>query len=267
MKKSSLLEDYLQKYACDEKWRLITPYEKDAARAVVIPAYAEKESLFFTLVSLAKNSASSLEHTLVLCVINNRVNSPQEDIKNNRETLEILASLAGKKSFDKYRAERKLHEQLTELADKKIKIGYIDAASKGAALPPERGGVGMARKIGMDAMLRLWRKEMPEQKLLLSLDADTLVKDNYLSAIKNYFSGEVKTAITAYAHQMPPGDEEQAAICFYEIYLRYWVLGLRLAKSPYAYHSIGSTIITTSDAYLEVRDESAAGGGRFLFSQ
>ncbi len=253
MKKASLLEDYLQKYACDDKWRLITHDGKDVSCAVVIPAYAEKKSLFFTLASLAKNSASSLEDTLVLCVINNRVNSPREDIKNNLETLEILASLVGKKSFDKYRVERKLHEQLTELADKKVKIGYIDAAGKGAALPPGRGGVGMARKIGMDAMLRLWQKEMPAKKLLINLDADTLVEDNYLSAIKNHFSGKVKTAVTAYAHKMPPEDAARAAICFYEIYLRYWVLGLRGAKSPYAYQAIGSTIITTTDAYLEVR--------------
>ena len=105
----------------------------------------------------------------------------------------------------------------------------------------------------MDAMLRLWKKEMPAKKLLLSLDADTLVEDNYFSAVKNYFSGKIKTAITAYAHQMPLDDAGRAAICFYEIYLRYWVMGLRLAKSPYAYHSIGSTIITTADAYLEVR--------------
>jgi len=47
--------------------------------------------------------------------------------------------------------------------------------------------------------------------------------------------------------------EGQAAICCYEIFLRYWVLGLKYAKSLWAFHSIGSTIVTSTDAYLQVR--------------
>jgi hypothetical protein len=91
------------------------------------------------------------------------------------------------------------------------------------------------------------------RNLILSLDADTLVQNNYLSAIKNYFTQKVKVAIVAYEHQMPLNYDEQAAICCYEIFLRYWVLGLTYAKSPWAFHSIGSTIVTSTEAYLEVR--------------
>jgi len=80
-----------------------------------------------------------------------------------------------------------------------------------------------------------------------------LVKSNYLSSVRNNFKKQIKTTITAYAHQIPHRQEAQAAICCYEIFLRYWALGLRYARSPYAYHSIGSTIITTAEAYLEVR--------------
>jgi len=52
---------------------------------------------------------------------------------------------------------------------------------------------------------------------------------------------------------MPVNYEGQAAICCYEIFLRYWVLGLKYAKSPWAFHSIGSTIVTSTDSYLKVR--------------
>ena len=36
-----------------------------------------------------------------------------------------------------------------------MKIGYINASSKGYEIPRNVGGVGMARKIGMDKALRL----------------------------------------------------------------------------------------------------------------
>jgi hypothetical protein len=79
------------------------------------------------------------------------------------------------------------------------------------------------------------------------------VRDNYLSVIKKYFTPEVKTAIVAYEHQMPETYEEQAAIVCYEIFLRYWILGLKYSKSPWAFHSIGSTIAVSTEAYIEVR--------------
>jgi len=42
------------------------------------------------------------------------------------------------------------------------------------------------------------------------------------------------------------------AITAYEIFLRYYVLGLKFALSPYAFHTIGSTITCTADAYVAV---------------
>ena len=79
------------------------------------------------------------------------------------------------------------------------------------------------------------------------------MQSNYLAAIKDYFTKKVKTAIVAYEHQEPANDEERAAIYCYEIFLRYWILGLQYAKSPYAFHSIGSTMVCSADAYLAVR--------------
>ena len=58
MKKPSLLCDYLHEYAADEKWRLVAENHENISSAVVVPAYAEKESIFSTLVSLARNPVS-----------------------------------------------------------------------------------------------------------------------------------------------------------------------------------------------------------------
>jgi glycosyltransferase involved in cell wall biosynthesis len=253
MKKNSLLDTYLQQYSTGERWNLIANDTENISQVVVIPAYAEREMLFSTLASIAQNPLSSLDNSFILCVINNKSNSPSAAIKNNLETINYLDALVKKKPLGKFNTDQELYPLLLALSDTKLRLGYIDASSCGYEIPSNSGGVGMARKIGMDMALRLLKNSYAPRNLILSLDADTLVQNNYLSAIKNYFTQKVKTAIVAYEHQLPLNYEEQAAICCYEIFLRYWVLGLKYAKSPWAFHSIGSTIVTSTEAYLEVR--------------
>jgi len=253
MNKPSLLENYLEKYSAGTSWNLVAGDIENISQVVVIPAYAEKEMLFSTLSSLAQNHPSSLEYSLILCVINNKSDTPSEQVSNNQTTIEYLDALVRKKDLGKFKSDQKVYPQLLKIADTQLKLSYIDASSKGCEIPKSDGGVGMARKVGMDMGLRLLRKSCSEKKLIISLDADTLVQTNYLAEIKNYFTSKIKTAIVAYEHQMPDNYEGQAAICCYEIFLRYWVLGLKYAKSPWAFHSIGSTIVTSTDSYLKVR--------------
>lgn len=267
MNKPSLLDDYLEKYSAGRHWKPAVR-ENDAEnifQIVVIPSYAERETLPATLLALAANQASSLEYSLILCVVNNKINSGPSVIEDNQKTIEYLDALVKKQELNKFSANQNLFRHLSAIADSKLKIGYIDASSKGYEMPQGTGGVGMARKIGMDTALRLLKNVSYPGKLIISLDADTLVEGNYLSAIKNYFTPEIKTAIAAYQHQMPDNHEGQAAICCYEIFLRYWVLGLKYAKSPWAFHSIGSTIVTTADAYLQVRGMNRRAAGEDFY--
>jgi len=253
MNKPFLIDTYLQNYSTTGKWNIITDNTENISQVVVIPAYAEREMLFSTLASIAQNESSSLESSFILCVINNKSDSPSAAVTNNLDTMNYLEALVRKKPLGRLGSGEGLNHILQLLAETKLKLGYIDASSPGYEIPQNAGGVGMARKIGMDAALQLLRNGSAERNLILSLDADTLVQKNYLSVIKKYFTQKVKTAIISYEHQMPLNYEEKAAICCYEIFLRYWVLGLKYAKSPWAFHSIGSTIITSTEAYVEVR--------------
>ncbi|MBW2637049.1 MAG: hypothetical protein JRC86_05940, partial [Deltaproteobacteria bacterium] len=91
-------------------------------------------------------------------------------------------------------------------------------------------------------------------KLLFSLDADTLVRDNYLSAVRDYFEKTgSRAAVLSYEHQKAMEREGRKAICYYEMYLRSYVLGLKYAGSRYAHHSVGSIIACTARGYAEVR--------------
>jgi hypothetical protein len=254
VKKSSLCENYLNRYAAGLPWRLQAADSGPFEQVVVIPAYAERDSLFCTLASVAANPEAMLEKTMVLCVVNNKAASPDDDKKNNAQTLALLNALVKRRHVDLPQADGKLGEALRTVAAGPLRLGFVDASSPGLEIPGRTGGVGMARKIGMDAALRLLAGMETKPRLILSLDADTLVRPDYLPGVRSALaSGRAQAGILDYEHQMPRDRAGQAAICRYEIFLRYWVLGLQYARSPYAFHSIGSTMATTDEGYLAVR--------------
>ena len=89
MKRNSLINTYLQNYSVGEKWELIANDTDNISQVVVIPAYAEKEMLFSTLASLAQNPPSSLEYSLIMCIINNKDDSSLAAKEDNLQTIEM----------------------------------------------------------------------------------------------------------------------------------------------------------------------------------
>ncbi|MFO7569190.1 MAG: hypothetical protein R6W75_05285 [Smithellaceae bacterium] len=266
MNKPALIDNYFEKYAADASvWKITANYPKALRQVVVIPAYAENEMLFGTLVSLARNPASQLEKTLIICVVNNKQDAGSVVRENNFQTIQRLDALIENKSAYACVSGSGQEKIMQEIAASPLKLGYVDASSHGCEIPRNEGGVGMARKIGMDAALSLLRETMDEPGLILSLDADTRVEPNYLEAISQYFTNNTHAAVVAYAHDLPEEPEMREAICCYEIFLRYWVLGLRYARSPYAYHAVASTIVTTARAYLDVRGMNRRAAGEDFY--
>jgi glycosyltransferase involved in cell wall biosynthesis len=195
--------------------------------AVIIPALAESDSLFATLDSLQTNPAALLEQFLLLVVVNHRPDAAASDKQDNCRTLRKLAQAAA---------------GLPNLA-------WIDAASKGLELPLKTGGVGLARKLGLD--LALERLDWAGAQILATLDADTLVRDDYLSALCEHFAISVNGgAVVPFCHPLTGDMAEQQAIIAYELYLRSHVLGLQLAGSPYAFHTVGSTMACRARDYV-----------------
>lgn len=196
---------------------------------VVIPALAESETLFATLRSLAKNPPDLVARHLVLVVVNNRQDASLRDKQDNRKTLRLLA--AG------------------DSAPSGLSLGWVDASSPGRELPAKKGGVGLARKIGFDLALPLLDYS-GSSPILVALDADTLVQPDYLPALVSHFrSATAGGAVLAFRHQQGTTALEDRAICRYELFLRAYVLGLSLAGSPYAFHTVGSAMACTAAAY------------------
>jgi hypothetical protein len=120
----------------------------------------------------------------------------------------------------------------------------------------------------MDIALRYLDREC--DPLLLCLDADSPVAPGYLAAVTNFFARnpDAVAGVTEYRHRTGLNPAWDAAIVQYELYLRHYVCGLEYAGSPYAYPSIGSTIVCRADAYVRaggMRIRSA--GEDFYFLQ
>ncbi|WP_408997938.1 hypothetical protein ACJ77P_08025 [Syntrophus buswellii] len=225
-------------------------------QAVVIPVLAERGHLFSTLASLAGNAPDKLERTLVICVVNNRPcpYTSAEAIENNQRTLEILRELGRGRLPPFEEGGGFLIEDCRRILQGRLRLAYVDASSPGRELPLKQGGVGLARKIGLDAALCVMDFTGSDPGLLLCLDADSPVDRNYLSAVRRFYEGRKPgAAVVPYAHPLPANPKLLAAIVRYELYLRYYVLGLKFAGSPYAFHTIGSTMSCSVRSYAAVR--------------
>ncbi len=237
---------FLKKRAGLSKHCLVCGDLHGVSQAVVIPALAEETRLFETIESLGRNPPEELARTLVICVVNNRAEPfvRTEEIADNQRTLVHLESL-----MNGHRVPIR-----PDLTADHLRLGFVDASSRGLEIGP-RFGVGEARRIGLDLALSILTENDVEHGLLFCLDADTIVETDYLEAVRRNFevTGS-RSAVVDYAHRLPDDPARRLAIVRYELFLRYHEFGLRLAGSPYAFPTIGSTIVTRCDAYV------AAGG-------
>ncbi len=104
---------------------------------------------------------------------------------------------------------------------------------------------------------------------LVCLDADTLVRPDYLPALARHFEQSAcGAAVIPFRHQRGPTPESDRFISRYELFLRGYVLGLTLAGSPYAFHSVGSAMACRASAYVKIGGmNSRAAGEDFYFLQ
>jgi hypothetical protein len=249
MKMESRVKKYLASRAVTGPWEIAGTPRKDFCGAVVIPSLAESSLLFSTLRSLAQNPEELLSRFLVLVVVNHRADASFPEKADNRETLKRL-SAGG-----------------SDLAA--LQIAWVDAASPGLELPGKGGGVGTARKIGFDLALPRLNHGQSSVPLLISLDADTLARPDYLPAITLHFQkSQTPGAVIPFCHQPGANPEEDRAIHRYELFLRTYILGLQRSGSPYAFHTVGSAMVCTAEGYARMGGMNQRGAGEdFYFLQ
>lgn len=130
---------------------------------------------------------------------------------------------------------------------KYIAVGPIELRKKWA-------GAGLARKRGMDEAISRFNRLNKPKGILVSLDADTLVDENYLIEIERYFIENPKNvgATISFQHQKEGLLLKQLeGIQLYEMYLEYYKQALDFSGYPYSMFTIGSAFVVTAEAYVK----------------
>ena len=227
-----------QKYLKKSRLPPVEPRPLDAAfRAVaVIPACDELDEIGGTLAAL-----SPADDEAVLVVVNHPADASPRVREASAELLRRFRSEPP--------ALRNLH--------------WIDA-------PDLTGGVGEARKLGMDAVIAALPPEALESAVIASLDADTVAEPDYFPAVRAWFEHDAALSALSipFRHREGATPGEEAAIRRYEAYLDRYVRKLREAGSPYAFHTVGSAFAVRASAYVRCGGMRVRKGGEdFYFLQ
>lgn len=266
---------------CDKCW----PGEHPFAHALIIPVYKEGADFFKRLAARQMR-----EESVLLIVVINQPDTLDTPHPQNRHLLEILQS-ATEHSW------RQGNLWLGKLANTDSAVLIVDRFSSRPI--PRRQGVGLARKIGADLALALHHRAIIKSPWLYNSDADAVLPGQYFSALDEHHccaaaiypyrhslvqSSLVQSSLAQHslvqsslvedslvednlvedsqARQHSPADDKLSQVTrLYEQRLAQYVDGLALAGSPYAYHTLGSTIAVHAEAYARVRGFPKRNGG------
>ena len=215
---------------------------EDVNVAVVIPVF--KDFMVFSAIESLKESYfhtknSKIKPALVV-VINHPENTDPATAQKNKHLAQML---------------------------KKISTPFPVKIIEAYDLPQKYAGVGLARKIGMDAASAHFFKNKIENGIIVSLDADTVVSGNYFEAIINEFNiNEKLNGISIYYEHLPAKNKKiDLAITLYELHLRYYVNMIRKIGFPFAFHTIGSAFAINYRAYIRQNGMPKKQGGEDFY--
>ncbi|MEM9165233.1 MAG: hypothetical protein AAGC54_19485 [Cyanobacteria bacterium P01_F01_bin.4] len=230
---TSPIAQYLERYAEPIVAWFQTAFAPQLPRTyqfvLVIPVFDEP------LDCLEQVLPPDLRQTLVIVVVNSAVDSDPVAVAQTRAFWQQFSP--------------------TEHAINRVPLGQendcllVDCATDGRQLPAKQG-VGLARKIGGDLALACIHQGIVDYPWIHCTDADVKLPLHYFDA--NYEASlpapDVAVAIYPFQHIPPHGN-----ILFYEISLRYYVIQLAQAGSPYAFQTIGSLLKINPHHYAMVR--------------
>ena len=202
-----------------------TPAHDRLRYVVVIPSYDEP-GLILCLKSLYE-CISTLYPVEVIVVINSNESEAEEKKLSYEQTFREATGWAREHSTP-HKTFHILH--------------VVD-------LPDKSGGVGLARKIGMDEAAR----RLGNDGVILCLDADCTVAKNYLAVVEEHFLEHPTSPGCSiyFEHPLegPYDDTIYSGITRYELFLRYYVQAQRYSGFPYAYQTVGSSMAARAGVY------------------
>ena len=135
--------------------------------------------------------------------------------------------------------------------DGRLSVLVVDRFTADRRLP-SRQGVGLARKIGADVALELIAAGQVGHPFVAMTDADARLPADYFVRIAE-LPPTCSAAVFPFWHAPGGQADIDRATALYELRLRYFQRGLAWARSPYAFHTVGSTMVVHALCYAQVR--------------
>ena len=204
--------------------------QKDLGIVVVIPCFSEPDILQ-TLHSLIQCYLPPVGVEVIVLI--NHSESASEEVR-----------------YRNYKTRREIEAWLSKNNKPGIHffvVGPVELRRKWA-------GAGLARKWGMDEAVRRLNMVNKPGGVIVSLDADTLVEENYLVEIEKYFREHPRDvgATITFKHQTSglTGKHLQG-IVLYERYMTYYKNALEFTGYPHPMFTVGSAFAVTALAYIK----------------
>ena len=255
------IERYLERYAEPLCHQLPHPnqlLEQTENRVIaydqvlVIPAFDEPVGCLDHVLP------STLQRTLVIVVVNAAEDSDRAAIERTQRFWH---------SFQKGDSDRSIKTASADSAtlnryriiphNPDTTVLVVDCCTEGHQLPCNQG-VGLARKIGGDIALTYMAQSIVNSDWIHYTDADVVLPDDFFpmdlaaylqeSASPQTQQDDISVVLYPFRHQPP-----HHHILLYELSLRYYVTELAAARSPYAFHTIGSLMCVNGLHYAKVR--------------
>lgn len=236
------MPQYLDRYAEPEA-RALPPLPGRYRHVVCIPVFAEAADFLTRLTSRLDTT-----NTLFIIVLNAHANAGGEAIMQTR------ASAAWLKAQYPNRLGLGAHCCLlqAELAEQRHDILLVERCHRDAYLGP-REGVGKARKIAGDIACRLIQLGTVTSPWIHCTDADATLPPDYFAATSTLDARHDSAGLYPFHHQPHEDAAANTAQAVYDLSLDYYVAGLAWAGSPWAFHTIGSTLVINAQHYARVR--------------
>ena len=206
--------------------------DKNTGIIVVVPAYDEP-GISRLLESLAACSEIPCKVEIII-VINAPEGASDKSLRNNKLTFENIETWKSRNSRRFFRVYSVLSSPV-----------------------PVRGwGVGLARKTGMDEAVRRFNSIDKPDGVILNLDADCVVDNNYFVSVWQDFAAKKERAACSiyFEHPLSGSDFPEKVyeyIALYELHLRYYFQGLVFSGFPYVFHTVGSAIGVKALPYIK----------------
>lgn len=190
--------------------------------AIVIPAYQE-HLLMDTLSSIENGVLMDKDAFEIIVILNTVKGELDQTFRENIETISLW-----KKTSD-------------------LNVSFVQLVFCNKKM----AGVGRARKIGMDLALYRFRVINRLDGLIVNLDADCLVSNNYVNGLIR-IQKDLGVDAGSIHFEHPLIGDNSGAIYEYELHLRYYIQAQRWLGLKYAYQTIGSAMFVRANMYAKV---------------